>query len=136
MVKVIMLFVLALILAVLTGCSHNVSTYSDGLGFETTFRPDSGNFGIVLRYGKIWSFVMRENAEAEMTGSNEFDAEGNPVTGKTAGNVKIKVGAQTTGYDKDIVELLKGDPAAIAAFYEGKSRMIQASNTIKKESTE
>ena len=47
----------------LTGCGHNSIQYSDGIGFETTFRPDSGNFGFVFRYGKILSAVVRENTQ-------------------------------------------------------------------------
>jgi hypothetical protein len=105
------------------GCSHNISTYSDGIGFETTLRPDSGNFGVILRYGKIWNFVARENTEAEMNGSNEFDAEGNPVASKTAGSVKIKIGTQTTGYERDVIEMLKDNPEAIKAFYESKNKI-------------
>ena len=105
------------------GCSHNISTYSDGIGFETTFRPDSGNFGVILRYGKIWNFVARENAEAEMSGVNEFDAEGNPVASKTDGSVKIKIGTQTTGYEKDIILALKDNPEAIKAFNESKNKI-------------
>ena len=107
----------------IAGCSHNISTYSDGVGFETSFRPDSGNFGVILRYGKIWNFVARENTEAEMNGSNEFDTEGNPVASKTAGSVKIKIGTQTTGYERDIIEMLKDNPEAIKAFYEAKNKI-------------
>lgn len=112
--------------ATLTGCSHNISTYSDGLGLYTTFRPDSGNFGLEVRYGKIWSFVMRENAEAEMTGANSLDAQGNPLSSKTDGNVKIKVGPQTTGYEKEIVTALKDNPEAVKAFYDYKLKALSS----------
>lgn len=118
----ILMFVLAAVVLI-AGCSHNVSTYSDGVGLETTFRPDSGNFGIVLRYGKIWNLVARENTEAEMNGSNESDSQGNPVTSKTDGRVKLKIGTQTTGYERDIIELLKDNPDAIRAFYESKNKI-------------
>lgn len=118
----VLMFVLAAVVLI-SGCSHNVSTYSDGVGLETTFRPDSGNFGIVLRYGKIWNLVARENTEAEMNGSNELDSQGNPVTSKTDGRVKLKIGTQTTGYERDIIELLKDNPDAIRAFYESKNKI-------------
>lgn len=118
----ILMFVLAAVVLI-AGCSHNVSTYSDGVGLETTFRPDSGNFGFVLRYGKIWNLVARENTEAEMNGSNELDAQGNPVTSKTDGSVKLKIGTQTTGYERDIIKLLKDNPNAIRAFCESKNKI-------------
>lgn len=123
MKKLITLTLALAAMLLFAGCSHNISTYSDGIGFETTLRPDSGNFGVVLRYGKIWNFVARENAEAEMNGSNQFDAEGNPVSSKTDGHVKIKIGTQTTGYERDIIEMLKDNPEAIKAFYEAKNKI-------------
>ena len=83
------------------GCSHNSVNYSDGIGLETTFRPDSGNFGLTFRYGKILSAVLRENSEVEMTG----EGSGSGSTGETlatgassTGNVKVKIGNQITGY--------------------------------------
>lgn len=122
------LFVSAAIVLI-AGCSHNVSTYSDGVGLETTFRPDSGNFGLILRYGKIWNLVARENTEAEMNGSNELDAEGNPVSSKTDGQVKLKIGTQTTGYERDIILGLKDSPEAIKAFYESKNKINEKSKS-------
>ena len=111
-------------LALLAGCSHNASTYSDGVGLETTFRPDSGNF---------WNFVARENTEAEMNGSNDVDAQqgsnGNPLKNKTDGSVKIKIGTQTTGYEKDIILGLKDNPEAIKAFYEAKNKINEKSKS-------
>lgn len=97
----------ALILSlIMTGCGHNVFNYSDGIGVETTFRPDSGNFGIVFRYGKILSVVARENTEVEMTGEGQGtgNADGKNGTAASSGSVKIKIGKQINGYT---VEALK-----------------------------
>ncbi len=58
-----------------------------------------------------------------MTGSNELDAKGNPVSGKTDGSVKIKIGTQTTGYERDVIKLLKDNPKAIKAFYDSKNQV-------------
>ena len=92
---------------VLTGCSHNAVQYSDGIGFETVLRPDTGNFGVTLRYGKILSAVVRENAEVEMVGEGSGGG-GNDSTGTTtassSGSVKLKVGKQITGYYVDAIE--------------------------------
>ena len=87
----------------LVGCSHNSINYSDGIGFETTFRPDSGNFGFTFRYGKILSAVIRENSEIEMNGSNKFDSNRNTNV-NTDGNVKINIGKQITGYYVDALK--------------------------------
>lgn len=120
----------ALCLAFMAGCSHNASTYSDGVGMETTFRPDSGNFGLVFRYGKIWNLVARENTEAEMNGSNDLSSAGSAIPStatSTDGKLKIKIGPQTTGYEAQIVEALKDNPAALAAYYDYKLQALKQS---------
>jgi hypothetical protein len=91
-----------------TGCSHNVVNYSDGIGIDATFRPDAGNFGITFRYGKILTATVRENTEVEMTGNADAAAK-DTVSTATAGGVKIKVGKQITGY---YVDALKNDVTA------------------------
>lgn len=98
----VILFVGACIL--LTGCSHNVINYSDGLGFETTMRPDTGNFGLTFRYGKILSVTARENTEVKMTGNGK--ANGSLTSSSEAaahGEVHVKIGKQWNGYLKDSI---------------------------------
>lgn len=106
----------AILLLVLTGCGHNIVTYGDGIGFETTFRPDSGNFGFVLRYGKVLSATVRENTLVEMVGEGKGGAEGSASGSASAsGSVTIKTDSQTTGYTVDAIrakaEAIKPDPA-------------------------
>ena len=92
----------------LSGCGHNIVTYSDGIGFETTFRPDSGNFGFVLRYGKVLSATVRENTLVEMVGEGKGGAEGSASGSASAsGSVTIKTGSQTTGYTVDAIRARK-----------------------------
>ena len=89
------------------GCGHNVVNYSDGVGLETTFRPDSGNFGLTFRYGKILSATIRENSEIEMSGEGQgTGSNGSAVTGgaSSSGTVKIKIGQQITGYYVDALK--------------------------------
>lgn len=100
--KVSLILVIICMLS-LVGCSHNSINYSDGIGFETTFRPDSGNFGFTFRYGKILSAVLRENSEIEMNGTNHVDSNSNTNV-NTDGNVKINIGKQITGYYVDALK--------------------------------
>ncbi len=106
--KYIMLVVLGAVLLVLycCGCGHNAIQYSDGIGFETVIRPDTGNFGITFRYGKILSVAARENTEVEMTGegSGGGNGENNKVSASSSGGVKIKIGKQWNGYMLDAIE--------------------------------
>lgn len=86
------------------GCSHNVVSYSDGIGFETSMRPDSGNFGITLRYGKILSVTARENTEVSMTGAGEGGSADEQSAAKADSKVKMKIGPQITGYYVDALK--------------------------------
>lgn len=92
-------------LCMITGCSHNAITYSDGVGLETTIRPDTGTLGLNFRYGKILTAVMRENSEVDMQGAGNGGA--NNTTASTAsanGSVKVKIGKQITGYYVDAIK--------------------------------
>ena len=40
------------VLLVLTGCSHNVVTYGDGIGFDMGVDPEHFSASFTLRYGK------------------------------------------------------------------------------------
>lgn len=100
--KVSLILVIICMLS-LVGCSHNSINYSDGIGFETTFRPDSGNFGFTFRYGKILSAVLRENSAIEMNGTNNVNSNSNTNV-NTDGNVKINIGKQITGYYVDALK--------------------------------
>lgn len=100
--KVICLLAAAMLMLFAVGCSHNAVQYSDGVGFETVLRPDTGNFGITFRYGKILSVAVRENAEVEMTGAGNGGGDNSTGTSASAnGSVKVKIGNQITGYYVD-----------------------------------
>jgi len=88
----------------LAGCGHNIVTYGDGIGLETTFRPDNGNFGVVLRYGKVLTATVRENTTVEMQGEGQGggEAEGKAAASSSA-SLKIKTGRQTNGYTVDAI---------------------------------
>ena len=103
MKKALILVALALVCA---GCSHNAVSYGDGLMLETTVNPESYAFGVSLRWGKILSVAVRENAEVEMNGGN--DAAAGNTTGdtgaKSESSVKVKIGRQITGYYVDAIK--------------------------------
>lgn len=100
--KILFVLLGAIVLICAAGCGHNVVSYSDGIGFETTMRPDTGNFGITFRYGKILSVTARENTEVEMTGEGNGTATGETAgSASSSGNVKVKIGKQITGYYVD-----------------------------------
>ena len=68
-------------------------------------RPDTGNFGITFRYGKILSATVRENTEVEMQGdANTGTGKDTTATAAANGAVKVKVGKQITGYYVDALK--------------------------------
>lgn len=93
-----------LAMLLLAGCGHNIVTYGDGIGLETTFRPDNGNFGVVLRYGKVLTATVRENVTVEMSGegSGGGEAEGKAAASSSA-SLKVTTGRQTNGYTVDAI---------------------------------
>lgn len=101
--KIVWLFLFGALIVICSGCAHNAIQYSDGIGFETTFRPDTGNLGITFRYGKILSVTARENTEVEMTGegSGGGNGEASSASASSSSGVKIKIGRQITGYYVD-----------------------------------
>lgn len=101
--KIVWLFLFGTLIVICSGCGHNAIQYSDGIGFETVIRPDTGNFGLTFRYGKILSVAARENTEVEMTGEGSGGGNGgnNNVSASSSGGVKIKIGRQITGYYVD-----------------------------------
>ena len=96
-------------LLVLSGCSHNVVTYGDGIGFDMGVDPEHFMASFTLRYGKTLTAVTRDNVEIEMAG--KADMNGVPSAEKktdgkvaTDGNLRIKIGRQINGYAVDLVE--------------------------------
>ena len=94
-----------LALPALAGCGHNTVAYGDGIMLETTINPETYAFGVSLRYGKILTACVRENAEIAMTGGNDTAGGDKTATSaKTEASVTVKIGKQITGYYVDAVK--------------------------------
>ena len=105
--KTPVLVVAVIATVLLSGCGHNAITYGDGVGFDAGINPENFTMSFNLRYGKILSAVVRDNAEIELTGKADANGGGG-TTGKagvaTDGNLKIKIGRQINGAAVDLVE--------------------------------
>ena len=89
----------------LSGCGHNAITYGDGVGFDAGINPENFTMSFNLRYGKILSAVVRDNAEIELTGKADASGESGGKAGvATDGNLKVKIGRQINGAAVDLVE--------------------------------
>ena len=105
--KTLVLVVAVIATVLLSGCGHNAITYGDGVGFDAGINPENFTMSFNLRYGKILSAVVRDNAEIELTGKADANGEGG-TAGKagvaTDGKLKIKIGRQINGAAVDLVE--------------------------------
>lgn len=113
---------IALAALLLAGCGHNAIQYGDGIMLETTINPESYAFGVSLRYGKILTVAVRENAEVEMEGAGNGSAtpggESAQTGASSTGKVKVKIGPQLTGRFVEAVEA--GASVLDLATYSGK----------------
>ena len=105
--KTLVLVVAVIATMSLAGCGHNAITYGDGVGFDFGVNPENFTMSMNLRYGKILSAVVRDNAEIELTGKADANSKGISA-GKagvaTDGNLKIKIGRQINGAAVDLVK--------------------------------
>ena len=115
------LLLIALAALLLAGCGHNAVSYGDGIMLETTINPESYAFGVSLRYGKILTVAVRENAEVEMEGAGNGSAtpgsDGAQTGASSTGKVRVKIGPQITGRFVEAVQA--GAKAADLAAYSG-----------------
>ncbi len=96
---------IAIMLMLAYGCGHNVVTYSDGIGLETTVNPETYTLGINIRYGKLLTLAVKEKTELSMeSGFNSGTSAGTANESKTALDSKLtfKTGDQITGYTVDL----------------------------------
>ena len=102
-------------LFLLTGCGHNVATFSKGIRAVAGINPDTYTLSVGFDYGENVTIAVKEKAEASYhgettgnAGSNE-DLSGEVVTGS---RLELKTGDQVTGYVVDLEEAKQKNRAA------------------------
>ena len=94
-------------LFLLTGCGHNVATFSKGIRAVAGINPDTYTISIGIDYGENVTIAVKEKAEAVFSGEttggagSTENASGEITTGS---RLSIQTGDQTNGY---VVELEK-----------------------------
>ena len=113
------MLVAAVAVLALAGCGHNLVTYSDGVGLETTLNPETYSFGVSFRYGKILTACVKEKSEVKLesgftqtAGATAADAKGATTATGLEAKLSVKTGNQVTGY---AVELAKVNAARAAS---------------------
>lgn len=97
----------ALISLALTGCGHNVATFSKGIRAVAGLNPDTYMLSLGFDYGENVTIAVKEKADAEYQGETTGEAgAANTTSGgvKTGSKLTLKTGDQTTGYVVDLEE--------------------------------
>ena len=106
--KVFLLLTLgAFVSLLLTGCGHNVATFSKGIRAVAGLNPDTYMLSFGFDYGENVTIAVKEKAEAEYQGetTGESGAAETASGGvKTGSKLKLRTGDQTTGYVVDLEE--------------------------------
>lgn len=93
------------IVFLLTGCGHNVMSFSSGKYLNLGIDPNTQKIGVQYINGEHITVVDRENCKIEVEMKDSMDAEGK----KTSSVHKIiyTIGSQTNGYTVELEEVKK-----------------------------
>ena len=111
MINKIKIFFATIAAILFCGCGHNAIQFSDGIGFDAGVDPEHFSASFNLRYGKILSVAVRDNAEIEMTGAAQGGQEASDASTSTSSGIKIKIGRQINGYTVEALKALNERPA-------------------------
>lgn len=89
----------------LTGCGHNVLSYSNGKYLNLGIDPNTQKLGIQYINGQHLTVVERENTTLTVKFSDTLDTNGNATS--TISEITYTVGDQVTGYTVDLEEVKK-----------------------------
>ena len=106
--KTVLIFSAAAFLALLvSGCGHNVATFSKGVRAVVGVNPDTYTLAVGFDYGENVTLAVKEKTKAVYTGETTGGA-GSTETASgeitTGSRLSIQTGDQTNGY---VVELEK-----------------------------
>ena len=102
-------------LFLLTGCGHNVATFSKGIRAVAGINPDTYTVSIGIDYGENVTIAVKEKAEASYHGETTGNAgSGEELSGEvvTGSRLELKTGDQVTGYVVDFEEAKQKNNAA------------------------
>lgn len=93
------------VLLLLTGCGHNVMSFSSGKYLNIGIDPNTQKLGVQYINGEHITVVDRENCKIEVEMKDSMDADGK----KTSSVHKIiyTIGSQTNGYTVELEEVKK-----------------------------
>jgi hypothetical protein len=88
------------VLLLLTGCGHNVLTFSSGKFLNIGVDPNTGKTGVQYINGEMVTVVEKDNATLKVDIEDSIDADGK-VTRKVS-KITYEIKEQVTGSDVDM----------------------------------
>jgi hypothetical protein len=98
--KEIIAIVVMGVLLLLTGCGHNVLTFSSGKFLNIGVDPNTGKTGVQYINGEMVTVVEKDNATLKVDIEDSIDANGK-VTRKVS-KITYEIKEQVTGSDVDM----------------------------------
>lgn len=86
-----------LVLLTLTGCGHNILSYSTGKSLNLGIDPNSQKLGIQYLNGEFLNVVEKDNSKLELQTVDLLNAEGKVTERKT--KIVYEIKEQITGSD-------------------------------------
>ena len=101
-IVIIVLCIIAtcLIAICLSGCGHNVLTYSTGKYLNLGVDPGTNKMGVQYVDGEQVTVVEKDNAKLTVETKDTLDAEGKQTT--RVSKIIYEIGEQVTGTDVDL----------------------------------
>ena len=113
--KIFLFFVAAILALLVSGCGHNVATFSKGVRAVVGVNPDTYTLSVGFDYGENVTLAVKEKTKAVYTGETTGGA-GSTETASgeitTGSRLSIQTGDQTNGY---VVELEKAKVSQLNA---------------------
>lgn len=89
----------------LTGCGHNVMSFSSGKYLNLGIDPNTQKMGVQYINGEHITVVDRENCKVEVEMKDSLDADGTKTN--SVHKITYTIGSQVNGYTVELEEVKK-----------------------------
>lgn len=91
------------VIAMLTGCGHNVMSFSSGKYLNLGIDPNTQKLGVQYINGEHITVVDRENCKIEVEMKDSLDADGKKTS--SVHKITYTIGSQVNGYTVELEEI-------------------------------
>lgn len=92
-----------MLVTALTGCGHNVMSFSSGKYLNLGIDPNTQKLGVQYINGEHITVVDRENCKIEVEMKDSLDADGKKTS--SVHKITYTIGSQVNGYTVDLEQI-------------------------------